>query len=169
MSTSAQPYYLAVRRTLEAALCIDTFNSQLVERHSAPEVEVRATREALGNPVIIARNAQEKVLIEPSANAVRLSIAVKKADDVERILSSKFMSFMKQRAENFYILRKKPIAGYDVSFLITQEHVESMYTKKLVDFIIHFMQEFDKEISEMKLSVNARARVSAEDFLKRFN
>jgi len=43
-----------------------------------------------------------------------------------------------------------------------------MYKHKLVDFIIHFMEEIDKEISEMKLAVNSRARVSAEEFLKRF-
>jgi len=29
------------------------------------------------------------------------------------------------------------------------------------------MEEIDKEISEMKLAVNARARVCAEEFLKR--
>ena len=37
-----------------------------------------------------------------------------------------------------------------------------------VDFVIHFMEEIDKEISEMKLSVNSRARICAEEFLKRF-
>jgi len=33
-----------------------------------------------------------------------------------------------------------------------------MFKHKLVDFIIQFMEEVDKEISEMKLSLNARAR-----------
>ena len=41
-----------------------------------------------------------------------------------------------------------------------------MYKHKLVDFVINFMEEIDKEISEMKLSVNARARIVAEEFLK---
>ena len=57
--------------------------------------------------------------------------------------------------------------GYDISFLITNFHTEAMYKHKLVDFVIHFMEEIDKEISEMKLAVNARARVCAEEFLKR--
>jgi hypothetical protein len=43
-----------------------------------------------------------------------------------------------------------------------------MYKHKLVDFIIQFMEDVDKEISEMKLSVNARARVTAQEFLKQF-
>lgn len=57
--------------------------------------------------------------------------------------------------------------GFDISFLITNIHVEQMYKHKIVDFVIHFMEEIDREISEMKLSVNARARICAEEFLKR--
>lgn len=58
------------------------------------------------------------------------------------------------------------LQGYDISFLITNFHTEQMYKHKLVDYVIHFMEEIDKEISEMKLSVNARARIVAEEFLK---
>ena len=45
------------------------------------------------------------------------------------------------------------IQGYDISFLITNTHTEEMLKHKLVDFIIQFMEEVDKEISEMKLFV----------------
>ena len=37
---------------------------------------------------------------------------------------------------------------------------------KLVDFVIHFMQEIDKEIAELKMAVNSRARNVAQEFLK---
>lgn len=77
------------------------------------------------------------------------------------------------------------LQGYDISFLITNFHTEEMLKHKLVDFVIHFMEEVDKEISEMKLFVripihrpwgslerqtyfeqlNARARFVAESFL----
>lgn len=46
------------------------------------------------------------------------------------------------------------LKGYDISFLITNFHTEQMLKHKLVDFIIHFMEEVDKEISEMKLFVS---------------
>lgn len=59
--------------------------------------------------------------------------------------------------------------GYDISFLITNFHLEQMYKHKLVDFIISFMEEIDKEISNLKLAVNTRARISAAEFLQRFN
>jgi actin related protein 2/3 complex subunit 4 len=55
-----------------------------------------------------------------------------------------------------------------VSFLITNAHTESMFKHKIVDFIIQFMEEIDKEISEMKLSVSARARVVAQEYLTQF-
>lgn len=61
------------------------------------------------------------------------------------------------------------LQGYDISFLITNFHTEQMFKHKLVDFVINFMEEIDKEISEMKLAVNARARICAEEFLKRVN
>ena len=79
-----------------------------------------------------------------------------------------------QRAENFVILRRKAIKvwginahvkDYDISFLITNFHTEQMYKSKLVDFIIQFMEDVDKEIREMKLSLNARARIVAESYL----
>ncbi len=40
-----------------------------------------------------------------------------------------------------------------------------MLKYKLVDFVIQFMEDVDKEISEMKLSLNARARIVAESYL----
>ncbi|CAN0002539.1 unnamed protein product [Lampetra planeri] len=165
-TATLRPYLNAVRATLQATLCLENFSSQVVERHNKPEVEVRSGKELLLQPVMISRNEKEKVLIEGSINSVRISISVKQADEIEKILCHKFMRFMMMRAENFFILRRKPVEGYDISFLITNFHTEQMYKHKLVDFLINFMEEIDKEISEMKLSVNARARIVAEEFLK---
>lgn len=168
MSATLKPYLNAVRHTLNAAMCLDHFSSRVVERYNKPEIEVRSSRELVLNPVIISRNANEKVLIESSINSVRVSIMVKQADEIEKILCKKFMRFMMMRAENFIILRRKPVEGYNISFLITNFHTEQMFKHKLVDFVIYFMEEIDKEISEMKLAVNARARICSEEFLKRF-
>ena len=150
-------------------MCLDNFSSQIVERHNKPEVEVRQSKELLLTPIIVSRNDRERVLIEGSVNALRISIGIKQADEIEKILCKKFMRFMMMRAENFFVLRRKPVEGYDVSFLITNFHTEQMYKHKLVDFVIQFMTDIDKEISEMKLMVNARARISAESFLAQFD
>lgn len=154
-----------MRSSLTAALSLSNFASQASERHNVPEVEAATSPELLLNPVTIARNENEKVLIEPSVNSVRVSIRIKQADEIEHVLVHKFTRFLTQRAESFFILRRKPVKGYDISFLITNTHTEEMLKHKLVDFIIQFMEEVDKEISEMKLFLNARARFVAESFL----
>ncbi|PKY45761.1 actin-like protein ARPC3 [Rhizophagus irregularis] len=169
VSNTLRPYLAAVRSTLTAALCLENFSSQVVERHNKPEVEARSSSEVVMNPLIISRNENEKVMIEPSVNSIRISIRIKQADEIETILCKKFTRFMMLRAENFIILRRKPIDGYSISFLITNSHTEQMYKHKLVDFIIQFMEEVDKEISEMKLSLNARARIVAESYLSQFD
>ncbi|CAB4058012.1 ARPC4 [Lepeophtheirus salmonis] len=124
-------------------MCLENFNSQKVERHNKPMVEVQESTELLMNPLIISRNEKERTLIEPSINSIRVSIAIKQADEIEKLLCHKFTKFMMRRAENFIILRRK---------------------KKLRAMTL----EIDKEISEMKLCVNSRARICAEEFLKRF-
>ena len=60
--------------------CVPTFQ---VERHNKPEIEVKESPELLLNPVIISRNEKERVLIEPSINSIRVSIAVKQVGGVQ--------------------------------------------------------------------------------------
>lgn len=108
MSQTLAPYLNAVRITLDAALCLRNFASQKVERHNKPEVEARMDKELLLNPVVISRNSQEKVKIEGSINSVRVSIGIKKADELEFQIANRFSRFLMQRAEEFLILRRVP-------------------------------------------------------------
>lgn len=75
----------------------------------ATDRRARGSKEVLLNPLIISRNENERVLIEPSVNSIRISIKIKQADEIERILCHKFTRFMMQRAENFIVLRRKPV------------------------------------------------------------
>jgi len=108
-SQSLRPYLLCVRHTLTAALSLTNFASQVSERHNYPEVEAQSSPEVLLNPLTVSRNENEKVLIEPSINSVRISIRIKQADEIESILVGKFARFLTQRAEAFFILRRKPV------------------------------------------------------------
>jgi hypothetical protein len=76
------------------------------ERHAD---NPRTSPEVLLQPLVVSRNESEKVLIEPSINSIRVSISIKQADDIEKILCHKFTRFMMMRAENFVILRRKPL------------------------------------------------------------
>jgi actin related protein 2/3 complex subunit 4 len=55
-----------------------------------------------------------------------VSVNIKQADEIEEMLVRKFVSFLQQRAESFFVLRRKPVKGYDISFLITNFHCETM-------------------------------------------
>jgi actin related protein 2/3 complex subunit 4 len=98
-----------VRSSLTAALTLSNFASQTTERHNVPEIEAQTSPEVVLTPLVIARNENERVLIEPSINSVRISIKIKQADEIESILVHKFARFLTQRAEAFFILRRKPI------------------------------------------------------------
>lgn len=108
-SQSLRPYLQCVRSSLTAALTLSNFASQTAERHNVPEIEASTSPEVLLAPLTIARNENERVLIEPSINSIRISIKIKQADEIEHILVHKFTRFLTQRAESFFILRRKPI------------------------------------------------------------
>jgi hypothetical protein len=98
--TSALAKYLkAIEVTLEAALCVRNFASQLVERHNKPEVEVAQNKELLLQPVVVSRSPLEKTLIEGSVNSVRVSIKIKQNDDLEVRRSSHTHTAYLQYAE----------------------------------------------------------------------
>ena len=129
-------------------------------------------------PILICRTDRERCYIEPSINSLRVSIKIKQADEMEIVLCRNFSRFLMQRAENFTILRRKPIEvfpvipfdfqGYDISFLITYSILEDYDREKIISFIIDFMEGIDAEISAMKSGVNARARSVASQFMRSF-
>lgn len=109
MSQSLRPYLSCVRSTLTAALSLSDFASQASERHNVPEIEAKSSPEVILNPLTVSRNQEERVLVEPSINSVRVSIRIKQADEIEHILVHKFTRFLTQRAEAFFILRRKAV------------------------------------------------------------
>lgn len=90
-----------------------------------PEIEAASSPEVLLNPLTVARNENEKVFIEPSVNSVRVSIRIKQADEIENILVHKFTRFLTQRAESFFILRRKAVKVGRESTVGTPELIRS--------------------------------------------
>ncbi|CAG9310148.1 unnamed protein product [Blepharisma stoltei] len=165
MLRSLEEYLGEISAALDSALNIRNFPSQHEERHNKPEVETRKSKELLLPPIVLTRSKYEETLIEPSINSTRISLRFKKVDDLDRLLSSMFMKFLALRAEQFLIMRRVPIEGYDISFLIIHTHMEQLYREKLIEFIVTFLKEIEKEINEMKLSVNSRLRMAATQFV----
>nr|CCD12020.1 unnamed protein product [Trypanosoma congolense IL3000] len=175
MNDECQAYYTCVSRTLHAALCIGNYPSRAVERHNKPEVEVNdctsdtglgKSPEFLLNPIRITRSEHESCFIEPSINSVRVSFSFLKTEALADLISRKYVSFLAQRGQEFRILRKRPVSGYDISFLITHEDVETIPRGKIIQFMITFLMEIDEDIRNLKMNANERARRAASEIFK---
>jgi actin related protein 2/3 complex subunit 4 len=168
MATSHAGYYDAVRRELTNAFALTSHPSKKMDGRDRPEVEYQDAPATLRPPKEITRGDEESCLIESAVNSARVSVKVRQADDLEEILTRQFMRFLGRRADAFEVLRRVPVEGYDVSFLVLLRHTETMDAGALVDFVVQFMQDIDKEISEQKISVSSRGRTVAAAFLKQF-
>ena len=74
------------------------------------------------NRLVVSRNANERMLIESSINSIRVSIKIKQADEIEVILAKKFTRFLTQRAEAFFIMRRKAVEVTLRSFLTNKKY-----------------------------------------------
>ena len=158
MVESYKPYLTIIRDTLEQALCLRNFPSQLYEKINRPQVEVKENAELTSKPVIISRNESEKVEIETSINSVRVNVAVKKYQEIDKLIVGIYSNYLMNRANQLNILRKVAKPGYDISLLITNFTLENYKKEELIDFIIEFIQDFTKEVRDMKMTVNSQSR-----------
>ncbi|THG03765.1 hypothetical protein TEA_003740 [Camellia sinensis var. sinensis] len=91
-SNTLRLYLTCIRNTLEAAMCLQNFPCQEVERHNKPEVELNVPDD-----------------IGSSHGTTSPDMRVKQADELENILTKKFLRFLSMRAEAFQVLRRKPV------------------------------------------------------------
>ena len=158
MVESYKPYLTIIRDTLEQALCLKNFPSQLYEKINRPQVEVRESLELISKPVIISRNEAEMVEIETSINSVRVNVAVKKHQEIDKLIVGIYSNYLMNRANQLNVLRKVAKPGFDISFLITNFTLENYKKEDIIDFIIEFIQDFTKEVTAMKMTVNSQSR-----------
>jgi ARP2/3 complex 20 kDa subunit (ARPC4)/Arp2/3 complex, 34 kD subunit p34-Arc len=119
------------------------------------------------------KNTPEKCLIEASQNSVRVSFLFKQqimaqSDPVEASILFQWMRFLQQQAEDYQILRRKPVEGYSISFLILDKHVSELGKEDIEDWIVNFCAVMDKECSDIKIQVNAEARHGTTEYFKAF-
>lgn len=101
-------YLQAVKSALTSSLCLCRHPSELMERHSRPEIELSSSEHSILSPLEINRSESERVLIERSINSVRISLRIKKADELEKLLIRNFSNFLMQRADSIPVLRRMP-------------------------------------------------------------
>ncbi len=164
MVDSLKPYLNIVRESLCYALNLRNFPSMIYEKINRPQVEVAESKELLMKPIVITRNENEKLEIEASINSVRVNLQLNKTD-LELLLCNIYCSFLMHRTDKLNLLRKVPKEGYDVSFLITNYHLENYKKEEIIDFIIEFISTMDNEIVNMKLIVNSQLRMASNYLL----
>jgi actin related protein 2/3 complex subunit 4 len=161
-------YLSSIRSALTKAY---SFNPDLdKEGPTRPIVELRKPIEFLYDDIVLT-NGSEKCLIESSSNSLRISFLFKFEDSdlVDKILGRKFSSFFMKRSDDLVIFRRKPLDGFSVSFLLLSSHTIILASKeKVIDLIIRFVEEVDKEVSALKLDINKSSRMIATTFLKQF-
>ena len=165
MAQALTNYLKVIRDTLDSVLNLRYFPSELVERQTHPEVEFQDNAKLLMKPLLISKSEQEKCLVEAIINSVRVSIAIKKNQEIEILLTHMLERFFSLRADKFQIMRKKPaFEEYDFSFLITDEHLVKYKKEEMINFILEFIQGIDKEINDMKLAIINQTRIAAAFF-----
>ena len=168
MAHASQNYYKAIRDALDASLNLRFLPSEEVERQSRPEVEFAAPdSKLLMRPLTICRTEQECTLVEASVNSVRVSFTTKKAEGLDELLSHTVQAFFALRADKFKIYRKKPVEGYDFSFLITDAHLEKYSKEALINFVLEFIQGIAQEIKDLVLSINSSSAAAAKCYAHR--
>ena len=158
MVESYKPYLAIIRDTLTYALCLRNLPSQIYEKINRPQVEVEESAELVNKPIVIARSEEEKVEIESATNSVRVNIVIKKHAEIEKLIVGIYTQFLMNRADKYNLLRKKPKEGYDISFLISNFHLEVYKKEDIIDFIVDFVQDLVKEVTDMKMTVNSQSR-----------
>jgi hypothetical protein len=116
---------------------------------------------------------KELCLIESTSNSVRVSFLFKQQwseNPLEVSILFQWLRFLQQQAEDYGILRRKPVEGYSITFLICNHHLARHRHDSIdvLDTILSFCALLDKECSDIKIQVNAEARHVATEFFKAF-
>lgn len=144
MALTQQTYLFSLRKALQVSLCLRDFPSEKVERHNKPEVEMQCVKgenaALILNPIFLARSEKEKCYIEPSINSTRVNLSFKQNDPLDSLIVDRFCKFMAQRAEQAKIVRKVPVPGYDLSFLVMNSHLEVYDKNLIIEFILSLVE-----------------------------
>lgn len=158
-------YERRLRTELGRALCLQPFPCRHEERQSKPEVEFQGDAELLLEPVLVA-DGPDACLVEASINSARVSFKFGRQLELDAVLAEMHARFMMQRAEALDVLRRRPVPGYDISFLVTDRHVQAYGRAALVAFLVQFAQEAHRQAEQLKAEMNSRGRAVATDFMK---
>ena len=184
----AEPLWGSLADALRKNLVLYSHPCQHIDGYSKPEIEIQDSPELLLPAITITGPKQEDVLIERSINSVRVNVKVmacelnciavcransradlnglvqlRPVEPLEAWLRSRRMRFIEQRADHYRVLRRVPVVGHDLSFLITAEHLQVFDRARLINFVCKCIEQLSGA-TELKRVALARGRYISNDF-----
>ncbi|KAH8741402.1 relation to actin related protein 2/3 (Arp2/3) complex subunit 4 [Cryptosporidium ryanae] len=192
------PYLRRLFNTLNKELCLFYLQLNLPYMYSVPFIEqIEYNKNKLDNDetyisnlnkvfnrddkvelvktFYVYRHSREYCFIESCIDSVRISLKFFLKCEFERNLFRQLTIFMKKNSDHLRIVRKKPLDGFDISFLITNKLLNFGFNRSIADYnktignknmgkydIIHFILKFvvdiDRQIQDKILKVTFFSR-----------
>ncbi|OIR58123.1 MAG: ARP2/3 complex subunit ARPC4 [Amphiamblys sp. WSBS2006] len=102
--------------------------------------------------------SSHRVLVESSPNSSRVSVFFQLQDTLDSFVCKRLCAAIMRNAVSIGVVRRVPISGYHLSFLITQQHTSANSPEKYCALIVSFIAHVCKTVSETKLDANASSR-----------
>ncbi len=84
-------------------------------------------------------------------------------EPLEAWLRSRRLRFIHQRADHFRVLRRVPVPGHDLSFLIAAEHLQMFDRARLISYVCSSIEELSGA-TDLKHLALSRGRSLNNDF-----
>ncbi|KAH7649012.1 putative relation to actin related 2 3 (Arp2 3) complex subunit 4 [Cryptosporidium bovis] len=176
------PYLRRLFNTLNKELCLFHLQLNLPHMYSIPLVEqVAYNKNKLDNDetyisnlnkifnrddkvelvrtLYVYRHSKEYCFIESCIDSVRISLKFFLKCEFERNLFEQLTIFMKKNSDHLRIVRKNPVYGFDITFLITNKLLNFGFNRRITNYnesirnkhmgkydIIHFILKFVVDI-----------------------
>lgn len=136
-----------------------------------PAVSVAPNSTSLEIPTASASTSSSgSVAVAPSGDSgsVQQQPGKIKTNPLELAILTKYRAFFQHDADQHHILRRRPVPGYSISFLIVPCHLERIGRDRIISKILSFVEKLDQEINQVKINVNSQARRCSVGYFKEF-
>lgn len=202
------PYLRRLFNTLNREICLFYLPLNLPCMHSVPFIEQEHLIKNLSNAnyddisdsnknlfnrnnkvdliksLYVYRHSKEFCYVESCIDSVRVSLKFYFKCEFERRLFNQLTVFMKKNSDYLQLVRKKSIEGFDISFLITDQILNSYNNRicinknnscnrmgkyDVIHFILKFVVDIDRQIQDKMLQSTYFSRYYIRKFFQEFD
>lgn len=145
----SERFLTAIRQLLRTGLCLDLCAVSEEGSPDLPIIEVGFPAYAISPPVDIKGDKGETALVERSTNATRVSLSFVAVNElrIQTVLKSLLRDLHAETVKDSSIIRRKPLEGYDLSFLFTYRHLLSVPAAQLETQFLNVLRAIEHKTS----------------------